>query len=364
MKARLTMQHVADAAGFSRMTVSRALKNHPSLPLKTRRHIQRIARKMGYRINPLVSAWMADVRARHPSAQTQVVAFITSLDEEQAWRRNPVFVDYYRSASERGKQMGYRLEHFWYDRRARASQRLSRILYARSIRGAILTGQPNHIQSVHLDWRHLAVVAAGSSFASPRLHTARNHHFDVMWTALRSLRDRGYRRIGLALAESDDLRVNHHWRGSYLAHHDLHPDGPPPSVLWFPEWNASCRDPFLRWLDEERPDAVLTMHTELLDWTRISGRHVPKDMGFALLDLFPLYGPVSGMRQNHERVGAAAMDLVVAQLHRNEYGLPQNPQTTLIFGEWSDGETARKDAKLKRPLAGLGTRSGVTPART
>jgi LacI family transcriptional regulator len=35
-------------------------------------------------------------------------------------------------------------------------------------------------------------------------------------------------------------------------------------------------------------------------------------------------------------VAASAVDLVVAQLHRNERGAPAHPTTLLLEGEWKD----------------------------
>jgi hypothetical protein len=39
-------------------------------------------------------------------------------------------------------------------------------------------------------------------------------------------------------------------------------------------------------------------------------------------------------------VGAAALYLVVEQLHGNSFGIPQNPKTVLIEGRWVPGTTA------------------------
>ena len=40
-------------------------------------------------------------------------------------------------------------------------------------------------------------------------------------------------------------------------------------------------------------------------------------------------------------MAAAAVDLVAAQLNRNERGLPKSERTTLIQAEWRDGTTIR-----------------------
>jgi hypothetical protein len=42
------------------------------------------------------------------------------------------------------------------------------------------------------------------------------------------------------------------------------------------------------------------------------------------------------------RRGAAAVDLVIEQLHRNEFGLPSDPKLMLIASKWMDGKTVRR----------------------
>ncbi len=60
-------------------------------------------------------------------------------------------------------------------------------------------------------------------------------------------------------------------------------------------------------------------------------------MGFAHLHLTPDAVGCSGIDQNNERVGEAAVDLVVEQLHGNAFGVPGNPKTVFIEGRWVAG---------------------------
>jgi len=62
--------------------------------------------------------------------------------------------------------------------------------------------------------------------------------------------------------------------------------------------------------------AHLDRHEELLDW--------------------------SGMHQNSTLVGAAAIDMLVGQLHRNEVGLPDFPKSSIIQSTWIDGPTVSR----------------------
>ena len=67
---RPNMQQIADAAGVSKSAVSLALRNDPRIPESTRKRIQTVADKMGYRRNPVVDSLMTQLRSgRQPSFQ-------------------------------------------------------------------------------------------------------------------------------------------------------------------------------------------------------------------------------------------------------------------------------------------------------
>jgi hypothetical protein len=46
--------------------------------------------------------------------------------------------------------------------------------------------------------------------------------------------------------------------------------------------------------------------------------------------------PIAGMDQLYETIGRHAVDSVVAQIHRNERGLPDDPMVALIEGRWEE----------------------------
>ncbi len=66
-------------------------------------------------------------------------------------------------------------------------------------------------------------------------------------------------------------------------------------------------------------------------------------MGLIHLDQETSPDPVhyAGIRQGWKQVGGAMVDALVAQMNRNEYGIPAVPKTILIPGTWVDGATVR-----------------------
>ena len=55
------------------------------------------------------------------------------------------------------------------------------------------------------------------------------------------------------------------------------------------------------------------------------------------------YPDVSGIDQNSEIVGAAAVDMLVAAIHRGHRGIPDSPLRSEVEGSWRAGKsTVRK----------------------
>ena len=78
-KKPVTIKDIARQLDVSHTTVSLALRNHPSLPAATRARIQKLARELGYRPNPLVHALMAHVRAAQPVKSTTTAGALYTL---------------------------------------------------------------------------------------------------------------------------------------------------------------------------------------------------------------------------------------------------------------------------------------------
>lgn len=84
--ARLRMEDIAELAGVSTITVSRALRGHPSVRPATREHVAEIARRAGYRMNlparnlRLARSRIVSVVVGAPSAELETVSDAFPLD--------------------------------------------------------------------------------------------------------------------------------------------------------------------------------------------------------------------------------------------------------------------------------------------
>ena len=67
------------------------------------------------------------------------------------------------------------------------------------------------------------------------------------------------------------------------------------------------------------------------------GLRIPGDVAFVDVFWDEYNGQTAGVRQNHETVGALAVEILAGQLQHNKYGVPEIPTTTFVEGTWFDG---------------------------
>jgi LacI family transcriptional regulator, galactose operon repressor len=347
----VTLRTIADRAQVSCTTVSLALRNHPKISPATRKRIRSLARRLGYRMNPLVSAHMSYLRALHPKYTGVCLAFVCNrpLPEIEADTKTPI-LDFFRSAKDRAGSLGYELRYFNLAEDGMTARRLSQILTARGIRGLILAplSTGGGAMGVDLDWKAYASVMIEHAFVEPRLHKVCNDEFSTIGRLIQRLVDTGHRRVGIAMAREMDEHANHFWLAGFQAFQAL--IGRENRVPHFivPKWTQSS---FLRWYRTWRPDAIITINDDIVGWLESAGVAIPGDVSCATLYWKKDRPDLSGFYQNHELMAASAVDLLVAQLNRNEVGLPIGETTLLIQAVWKQGRTlARRSAAGTQPV--------------
>jgi DNA-binding LacI/PurR family transcriptional regulator len=338
----LTIADVAAKAGVNISTVSRALRNHPSIPAATCKRIQKIVEEMGYRPNPLVSALMAQLRGQKPPDYKATLAYLNTHDTRAGWRQFQTNLFFYEGAVARAQQLGYEIEEFWLSDPAIGQKRFQRILEARGIQGIIIANLPDEPLSLPFSLDHFSCVTVGARLLNPLLHCATNDHYASMRLALLESIKLGYQRPALLLRDSMDLKLERRFFSAFLgAQLELAPKNRLPILRWNPKGLTRERrlQPFRQLFKEQRPDVVLTMSREVLPVLEEDGFTCPKDFGYVNLDLREDESHISGIFQNNLHVASAAVDMVVAQLHRNEVGVPPFAKVVLIEGRWNAGHT-------------------------
>jgi LacI family transcriptional regulator len=331
------MQTLADAAGVSKTTVSLALRNHSSIALATRLRIQALAKELGYRTNPFVSALLSSVSCSKPMPTMAPMAFVS--DETQAdIRREPRRLFFWRHAQQRASELGYRLDRFWLGSDGMTPRRLNEILKARGIGGIVFGIMKDASSLTGWNFDEFSCASITLQTTLPSMPGTESDTFRSALHVFDQLARRGYRRIGLAMDVGSDRRHEFRHLAALTAFYALRGWGAIPPPLEPARWEAEVVH---AWRKRVRPDVVVTVNSELLEWLQAAGLRVPEDIGYASLGVPPSSQLESGMRHDATALCAGAVDLVDAQLRRNERGLPPKPKRLVVVGTWFEGSTLR-----------------------
>ncbi|AHF90871.1 LacI family transcriptional regulator [Opitutaceae bacterium TAV5] len=335
MTHRTTLKQIADAAGVTAATVSMALRNSPRISLAMRERLQTLAAQMNYHPDPLIAALAGRRSGRRRGEEIGTIAWVTAYPERQGWYCTTFSPGAYAGARARAAQQGYRVEHFWLREPGMTARRLSEILHSRGIRGVCVAPLPEGFGHMRLRWEWFSCAAVGYSMVRPSLHRACPHQFQGMLHTLKTLRKRGYRRIGVALEKRVSRIVVHNWLAAILVFRQMHGAA---SIRHF-TYPTPDRAEMERWIGQNRPDAMVVPDVALLGWARDAGRKIaPEGIGLATLERYSGY---AGLDQRPEVVGASAIDLVIGQIQRNETGIPADPKVVMVEGVWVDGPSVR-----------------------
>lgn len=332
------MEMIARAAKVSRSTVSRALRDDPQISPATRKKIRSLANELHYRPNPLVATLMEGVRSRRVRSYAGTLAIITSeLKDGSSWPWSA----YRAGIGRRAAKCGYSVEEFSTMEFGSDGRRLSEILHARGIIGLVLAPyrRLEGPGAVRLEWEKFTAVTLGYSVAKPNVNRVCHRNYRGVRMAARELARRGYKRIGLCIEPHYDERTDHSYQAGFLVfQQEL--DAADRVPVFREKIDSRVDRRFLEWTGAHRPDALLLTRGFIDPLARI-GVRFPENMGGALLDVDPRSHDWAGIDHKSELIGAMATDLLIAQIQRNERGLPGHPLIQSVEGAWVDGSSAR-----------------------
>jgi LacI family transcriptional regulator len=335
-----TLRELARSLGLSHTTVSEALRDSPRVKPETRALVLKAAKQAGYKYNPLAGALMSEMRRSRAGIFRGVVA-ILDMDGPEKRKANSEcwHAEMTQGATERASELGFKAELFVMGHRGLTSTRLDTILQSRGIRGVFLlpVGESPDLSS--LDWSKYSGVYADYIMEHPALHTICADHYRSMATAMQRVHALGYKRPGLVIQQHLDERLLYRWEASFKAYQEHHEGMEKLAPLLTADLK---REEFITWFKKMKPDVVLCHRHDVVPWMEECGASVPRTHGFCCLNVSLSVLACAGLDLQPRLLGARGMELIIAQLYRNEYGVPQVPSTTTIAALWKDGPTLRK----------------------
>ncbi len=335
MPSRPSVRSLAKSLGLSPATVSEALRDSPRVASVTRDRVVRAAERAGYRSNRLVGQVMAEIRRASNHAFHGTIAILITTEPPNL-RRVRFHEDILTGARSRAEELGYSLEIFRVGDGGLPLRRLAAVLRTRGIPGLVVMPFESAQDWEEFEWQYFSAVKMDYCLSRPHLHTICPDHHVTFLRALHRMRDLGYRRIGLCIRDLLDVRIHRKWSGAFIAYQqEIAPSERLP-VHFYDAWTAKD---FLPWFRSQEPEVVVSHDRRIVSWIEEAGHAVPSDVGFFNLNCIEEPTLSTGFDLVPALLGAAAIESVVAQLYRNERGVPANPKTIMIEGRWQPGPT-------------------------
>jgi LacI family transcriptional regulator len=340
----MSIRTIAKQAGVSPATVSLALRDSPLLPPATKRRLQAIADRAGYRPNAKLVALMAQLRASRVHGTEASLGLVSLYDTPRPWELSPQWTRLYSAMAKRADEIGYRLEPIWLRAPGMTPRRARSIMDARGIQGLLCFGSPDLDDEFPSEFSRYAIVTLGQSIRT-RMHRVISHYFSDVWSALERVHALGYRRPGFVIGKYDDGRSGHACASAYLGwcEHRLGLGASLP-ILRVDEMEE---DPLLEWIGDQQPDVVIVVHLArtlpaLESILRTNRRRIPKDLGIAVISQIIEHTRFSGLQQNLQLMGVLAVELLVSRIVSVDFGFPSNPRIEMVESVWLDGQSLRK----------------------
>lgn len=334
--SEIKLRDIAQAAGISIMAVSMALRNHPRISEKRRKEIRLLADQMGYRPNIMAAALSSHRRqvAKRPSFAE--LAWLNYWSKSDSVQNHDMLRAYRRGAIETAKNNGYGLEEIILNDQ---HSRLRDILHNRKITGILIPSRfvekNSHILQ-ELNWDCFCAVRLGYSSAHPKTHMAAPNLFCNSMMAFQNIWEKGYRRIGFITDQTTPI----HCRAGFLAaQSEVDSESHVPALVISHEiGEKSVATQVYDWMKRHQPDAIVTNLEDVPHLFHEIGCRVPEEVGLASLNVGHGHA-LSGIFQNHEEIGRAAVELLLMLIRGKRFGIPETAQEILVSGKWVDGKT-------------------------
>jgi len=270
----ITLAELAAQLSLSKATVSLALRDTGRLSESTRERVKAAAEAMGYRPDPVMSAF-----SRHRRKHAPRGAVIAELIHHRKRDAKPKFL------SELCQRAGYRLDTFELEK-YQTQETLAHILDSRGTAGVIV---PEQSPSVWLEpgvWDRFRGVYCGPYPGNEPMEcpfdTVRHNPFDAVTLGWQKAVASGYRRIGFCLptqrreptsVEAKTLasyRYQQSRAGRRIARLK-------PFVCPFDSFRAG-NGPMKQWLEDSQPDVIIGGTIAVRTWIQENQWRIPEDV--------------------------------------------------------------------------------------
>ena len=339
-----TIRDLAKYCGLSPSAVSSALRNKRNVSEATKARVELAAKALGYNQDAKLSQLMSYMRSNKGSQYTPSLVLLhntpslTSIDDE------PWLSNYVQGSEQRCRQFGYVLEKMWF--RGQTLERLDTILHSRGVEGVILF-HPSDVfpASFQNKLGPFSLCAIEGEHEGRRYPRVASMGLENIRLAMRSVAKLGYKRPGLVsgqwVHDTNDGLI----RAGFVESQWEIESSQRIAPLIVENWHLKLP----AWYRKNRPDVIICGDSTTIFHLNAAGIRVPEDVALVHWNCGSDVADWAGVDSLHREIGAAAIDLLVAQIHRGETGLPPHPKSIFLSGIWRDGWTCPPLCKEPNP---------------
>ena len=308
MDKNVTLKDIAVKAGYSTITVSKALRDHPDISESTRLYIRQIAAELGYVKN-------ASATSLRTGATCNLALIIGDIT-------NPFFGILARHVEQHAKTKGYRIIVMNTDEIPEKELAAVQAAISSNVDGVLIVPCQKDDAAIRLmESRKMPYVLIGRHFPESKRHAVTLDDFGGGYLATRHLLDRGYSRILMLNADPDLTASSERFRGYLQAHLDrgITPDS--ALRVCGKSTTGECED-ILAACANHAVDAIFA-YNDILAFQAIAlleerGYRIPEDLAVAGFDDVGSYvrylKPITSVSVPFQNLAETAVDQLLARI--------------------------------------------------
>jgi len=332
----ISQTEIAKSLGISKGAVSQALHGTGNLSQETRSKIIEYAKSLGYVPDPLLASLSSHRRghSQEKNVFKGLVAILLSKDFRQNTFISPLFEEINKEA----EKQGYLLEkHHPMDDFEKNPKRLAEIFRSRGAHGLIVADYLSECFFTCFPWEYFACLTVIRRNENLPLDLIDQDVTRSCIHAFDACRERGYRRLGVALHREADQSVGNRFFHILKGYSNNMPELFAPNPFFY--FNEKNKGEFQDWLAANSPDAIL-MHEQipqLLDFD--SDSSIFRGVGVAILNLRDLSTGYSGINLPLKVISEIAIRTLDQRIRYHVEGISPHRQTILLEGNWHEGKS-------------------------
>ncbi len=314
--AMATMKDVADKAGVSTATVSRALMNPEKVSVLTRQKVQLAVNAVGY------SAQVIGRQSKHHDTRNLLVMVPDICD--------PFFADIVRGIEETADEQGYLVLIVDYAHQFSDKKNVSELITSRQIDGMLLLGSEPPFNIDKTEQQNLPPMVMINEFVPElQLPTVHIDNLTAAYEAVDYLIGLGHRNIGCISGPANQMLCKYRVRGyiQALSRHGIVPD----DKLVF-RGKATCQTGAAglnALISRTHPPTAIFCHNDIiafgaLSQARKNGLSVPADMSLVGFDDIAFANccepPLTTVAQPRYQLGREALLLLLRRVRQQTVG--------------------------------------------